>query len=75
MNLDERLAAIGGRLLGELIDEFPQWEIERENSGRYRAELAGWGVLYGDSAAELRERLRYWRRSRAGGDDLPPSGG
>jgi hypothetical protein len=38
VNLDERLAAIGCHLLGELIDEFPQWEIERENSGRYRAQ-------------------------------------
>lgn len=57
MNFEERLAAVGNHLLRELRDEFPGWNIQRED-GRWTAIRSGWGALYAQSAAELRERLR-----------------
>lgn len=60
MSTDDGYAAIGRDLQKKLSQEFPLWEITQERPGRWRAVLPGWGVLYGSSAAELRERLlRY----------------
>lgn len=50
------------RLEADLEAEFPGWRIVREVTGRWSAVLAGWGVLYGQSAAELRDRLRQHTR-------------
>jgi hypothetical protein len=46
------------RLEADLEREFPGWLIAREASGLWSARLPGWGVLYGQSAPELRNRLR-----------------
>ncbi|MFI0370394.1 hypothetical protein ACH35V_21205 [Actinomadura sp. 1N219] len=45
------------RLGDGLKADFPGWLISREESGRWVADRPGWGVLYGQSAAELRRRL------------------
>lgn len=51
-------APLADRLGEQLAAEFPGWLITREPSGRWAASLPRWGRLYGQSAAELRERLR-----------------
>jgi hypothetical protein len=61
---DDRYAAIGRDLQKKLSQEFPLWEITQLRPGRWRAALPDWGVLYGNSAAELRDLLR-----RYGGGD------
>jgi hypothetical protein len=63
------LAALSGRVLRELCEEFPTWRITRDESGRWCADLPGWGRLYGRTATELRERLRRYG-GRDLGDDL-----
>jgi hypothetical protein len=53
-------SALIKRLENDLAADFPGWLISREESGRWAATRHGWGVLYGQSAAELRNRLgRY----------------
>jgi hypothetical protein len=54
------------RLREQLEAEFPGWLVNREDSGRWRAVRPGWGALYGQSAPELRERLRRWRDESQG---------
>ncbi|GAA3214702.1 hypothetical protein [Actinocorallia longicatena] len=49
---------IGQRLEQELEEEFPGWLIAQEASGRRTATRTGWGSLYGQTAGELRRRLR-----------------
>lgn len=53
------------RLESELEADFPGWLITREASGRWSAQLPGWGELYGDSAPQLRERLRQYAQGTA----------
>ncbi|TDC57918.1 hypothetical protein E1281_03145 [Actinomadura sp. KC345] len=45
------------RLQDGLQADFPGWLIARERSGRWVATRSEWGALYGQSAAELRNRL------------------
>jgi hypothetical protein len=53
------------QLEAELETDFPGWLIAREASGRWSAKLPEWGELYGDSAPQLRERLRLYARGAA----------
>ena len=50
-------SALIRRLGNGLKADFPEWLISRDECGRWVAERPGWGVLYGQSAAELRRRL------------------
>lgn len=54
------LSALVARLENEIEAEFPGWLISRESSGRWTAVRPDWGLLYGDSAPELRARLRRY---------------
>jgi hypothetical protein len=59
------LGALIRRLEAELEADFPGWLITHEASGRWSAKLPGWGQLHGDSAPQLRERLRLYARGAA----------
>lgn len=61
-------SALITRLIKELQAEFPGWAISREDSGRWVAIRSRWGALYGQSASELRDRLRQ-HSPEVGGDD------
>lgn len=50
-------SALIRRLQDGLEADFPGWQVARESSGRWVATRSGWGCLYGQSAAELRNRL------------------
>jgi hypothetical protein len=60
MEIAERLGALTEYVARTLGKEFPGWQIEREPTGRWAAKRAGWGVLYGQSSAELGDRLRNY---------------
>jgi hypothetical protein len=53
----EGTSALIKRLHDGLQADFPGWLITRECSGQWVAKRQGWGALYGQSAAELRNRL------------------
>ncbi|MFF5261793.1 hypothetical protein ACFY4C_22880 [Actinomadura viridis] len=57
---DSEASGLTRRQVGVLAAEFPDWLISREGSGRWTAIKPRWGALYGQSAIELRDRLRRY---------------
>jgi hypothetical protein len=56
------------RMREQFEAEFPGWRISRDSSGRWCAVRTNWGALYGQSAPELRDRLRRWEHEGQGSD-------
>jgi hypothetical protein len=57
---DHFASNLATRLANDLETRFPGWLISMDTWGQWSAVRPGWGVLYGRTAAELRERLEQY---------------
>lgn len=73
---DARMAeAVTPRVREALQWDFPHWVIALERSGWWVADRALWGTVYGESAAQLRKRLRAVTAARGAGRRASVLGG